>query len=91
MSYPPRSKTDNIMNYGPRGRADERERFLPLRCVLDCVFYINMPHQIGITICVTASLCIAMFINTGKMIQVDINELCECDRSAAQPLVAEAS
>merc|ERR1712032_477403 len=43
----------------------------------DCIFWINMPHQIGICAMVIGATVVGMFLNTGLVHQTDLVGLCE--------------
>jgi magnesium-transporting ATPase (P-type) len=42
----------------------------------DCIFHINLPHQIGITISVILALYFGMTYSTGQIFLDDINNMC---------------
>jgi hypothetical protein len=58
----------DIMEFPPRSKFDGIMNY-------DCVMYVNMPHQIGITIMVTSSLILSMWLQTGLFIEKEINDL----------------
>eukprot|EP00746_Dinoflagellata_sp_MGD_P124567 gnl/MRDRNA2_/MRDRNA2_59165_c0_seq1.p1 gnl/MRDRNA2_/MRDRNA2_59165_c0~~gnl/MRDRNA2_/MRDRNA2_59165_c0_seq1.p1 ORF type:complete len:1304 (-),score=294.04 gnl/MRDRNA2_/MRDRNA2_59165_c0_seq1:516-3950(-) len=43
----------------------------------DCVLWVNMPHQLGITVIVISCVVIAMHTQVGNIFQKDINNLCQ--------------
>jgi len=42
----------------------------------DCIFHINLPHQIGITISVILALYFGMMYSTGQIFQDNMNNMC---------------
>jgi len=43
----------------------------------DCVMWVNMPHQLGITLFVLVAVVIGMMTQAGAIFQKDINNLCQ--------------
>ena len=43
----------------------------------DCIWWINMPHQIGICLAVTAAVVSGMYLNAGQIQQKDLVHMCE--------------
>merc|ERR1719261_75742 len=43
----------------------------------DCVLWVNMPHQLGITLFVLVAVTIGMSTQAGAIFQKDINNLCQ--------------
>lgn len=43
----------------------------------DCVLWVNMPHQVGITAFVIVAVIVGMLTQSGAILQKDINNLCQ--------------
>merc|ERR1719502_1453150 len=58
------------MDYPPRSKTENI-------MTKDCIWWINMPHQLGICAMVIGATAVGMFLHTGQVQQSDIAGLCE--------------
>lgn len=61
---------DDIMDNPPRKKNDNI-------MTSDCVWWINMPHQVGICIMVIGATMTGMYLNSGRIHQTELVGLCE--------------